>query len=114
MARLIWRDTGAPPSGAGIAASVVAATWFQCDTDVPSVVVGGAADALTTPPLRRAVTAIGMKATSRLRDRAPCVVPNRCVIASSFPRRAPKARFLAVRRHGGVLGTSRGGALGRS
>src|SRR6188768_3330719 len=75
MPMLIWKCGGAPPPGPGIAMSVVAATWFQRDTSLASVPVGGAADTLKTPsPPRSATTATGMNATDRLRDIVPLLV----------------------------------------
>ena len=46
MPTLIEIAGGAPPFGPGIAASVVAATWFHLVTSLASVPTGGAADAL--------------------------------------------------------------------
>src|SRR5215213_744751 len=67
MPMLIWNAGGAPPSGPGTAMSVVAATWFQWETSLPSVPLGGAADTPTAPTSSEPMTA-GMNTTDRRRD----------------------------------------------
>src|SRR6187401_2852814 len=90
MAMLIWNAGGAPPSGPGIAMSVLAATWFQWLTSLASVPVGGAAETLTAPrAARSAPTATAMKAMGRLDDIVLLsVVPGwmgRVIASSSVP-----------------------------